>query len=243
MTATTPLTWRQTLTRRLKAGLRDRLGPWAFRNRSYAQEGEDLILQRIFGNRRDGFYIDVGSHHPFRFSNTFAFYRRGWRGVCVDPLPGTAARFARWRPRDVAVEVGVSESPSQLTYFMFNEPALNTFSTELAAEREGRNHWHITERRQIQTLPLATLLETHLPAAVREIDFMSIDVEGLDLQVLRSNDWSRFRPRFVVTECLNATISGWADDAVVQFMRSQNYLPVAKAVHSVFFQRDTEALT
>lgn len=234
---------RKALTRRLKAALKDMLGPLAYRNRSYSQEGEDLLLQRIFGKRRDGFYVDIGSHHPFRFSNTYAFYRRGWRGVCVDPLPGTMARFRRWRPRDTALEVGVSERPSQLTYFMFNEPAINTFSAEVAAQRSGKNNWHIVERRQIDTLPLASLLDQHVPVAVREIDFMSIDVEGLDLEVLRSNDWARYRPRIVITECLNAAISGWSDDPVVLFMRQQGYLPVAKTVHSVFFQRDSEALS
>lgn len=243
MTASNPLpSVRKNLTRRLKAGFKDMLGPLAYRNRSYAQEGEDLVLQRIFGKRRTGFYVEIGSHHPFRFSNTYAFYRRGWHGICIDPLPGTAARFRRWRPRDIALETGVSETPSALTYFMFNEPAINTFSAELAGERQGKNNWHLVEQRQIATQPVSSLLDAHMPAAVEEIDFMSIDVEGLDLQVLRSNDWARYRPRIVITECLHSAMSRWSDDPVVLFMGRQRYLPVAKTVHSVFFQRDSEDL-
>lgn len=242
MTQAAPLSPRQRFTRRAKTAFKDLLGPLAYRNRSYSQEGEDLLLQRIFGKRRGGFYVDIGSHHPFRFSNTYAFYRRGWRGVCIDPLPGTVTSFRRWRPRDTALEIGVSEQPSQLTYFMFNEPAINTFSAAVAAEREGKNNWQIVERRQVQTLPLTAILDSHVPSSVREIDFMSIDVEGLDLQVLRSNDWTRHRPRIVIAECLNATISGWVDDPVVLFMREHGYRTVAKAVHSVFFQRDSEVL-
>lgn len=233
---------RKLFTRRLKHGIKDLLGPLAYRNRSYAQEGEDLILRRIFEKRRGGFYVDIGSHHPFRFSNTYAFYRRGWRGLCVDPLPGSAARFKRWRPRDITLEVGVSQHASDLTYFMFNEAAVNTFSAEMAALRDGRNNWRILEQRRIATQPLAYLLDTHLPKPAPEIDFMSVDVEGLDLEVLQSNDWQRHRPRIVIAECLNSAISQWRNDPVVRFMSECNYFPVAKTVHSVFFLRDSEEL-
>jgi FkbM family methyltransferase len=230
------------LVRRFKRGWKDLLGPLAYRNRSWAQEGEDLVLHRIFEGQRTGFYVDIGSHHPFRFSNSYSFYRRGWRGLCVDPLPGTRAQFQRWRPRDVALELGISAAPSTLHYVMFNEPALNTFSADLAAEREGRNNWRVIERRRIDTLPLAQVLQQHLPRPAPPIDFMSVDVEGMDLEVLKSNDWQRFRPRVVIAECLHSALSRWPDDPVVCHMRLCNYHPVAKTGHSVFFHRDTEEL-
>src|SRR5262249_8232028 len=75
---------------------------------SYSQEGEDLILDRILDSKRTGFYIDVGCHHPFRFSNSYLFYRRGWQGICVDPLPEAKSSFRRYRPRDTFVETAVA---------------------------------------------------------------------------------------------------------------------------------------
>jgi len=237
------LTWRQRLTRRLKSSIKDLLGPLGYRRVSWSQEGEDLILARLFEGQRNGFYVDVGSHHPFRFSNTYYFYRRGWRGLCIDPLPGTQARFARWRPRDVALEMGIGETPATLTYHLFNEPAINTFSPELAAEREGRHNWRLLGRQQVPVQPLAAVLERHLPPQQRDIDFLSVDVEGLDLPVLRSNDWQRWRPRIVIAECLHSAPAHWSDDPVVQFMRGRDYFPIAKAVHSVFFLRDSQELT
>ena len=59
------------------------------------------MLYRIFEGRKTGFYVDIGCHHPFRFSNSYLFYKLGWRGICVDPLPGTKALFNKWRPEDI----------------------------------------------------------------------------------------------------------------------------------------------
>jgi hypothetical protein len=98
----------------------------------YSQEGEDVVLARFFeGLGRTGFYVDIGAHHPVGFSNTFYFYRRGWHGVNVDALPGTAKLFQRMRPRDKTIECGVGLEQGVMTYFAFNEPALNTLLTKL----------------------------------------------------------------------------------------------------------------
>src|SRR5215207_3271493 len=94
---------------------------------SYAQEGEDLVLRRLFEERTTGFFVDVGAHHPRRFSNTYLFYRAGWRGINVEPNPDLTPLFARERPRDVTLQLGVSDVPGMLTYFRFNDGALNTF--------------------------------------------------------------------------------------------------------------------
>jgi len=99
---------------------------------SYAQEGEDLVLARILGELgiTTGFFVDIGAHHPARFSNTYYFYRRGWRGINVDALPGTKRLFQRMRSRDITIECGVGSQEGVLKYFAFNEPALNTFSEQ-----------------------------------------------------------------------------------------------------------------
>jgi FkbM family methyltransferase len=202
--------------------------------KSYAQEGEDLILDRLMDNVATGFYVDVGSHHPFRFSNTYLFYRRGWKGICIDPLPNSKALFNKWRPRDLAIEVGVSVDSSNMKYYLFNESALNTFDPVLASERDGMRDYKITETRTVQTLPLSGILNTYLPVN-QNIDFLTVDTEGLDLQVLQSNDWQRFRPRFVVSECLKADLIYMCDDPVVDYLASVGYRAYAKTGNSVVF--------
>ena len=77
------------------------------RQASYSQEGEDRILQRLFENQTPGFYVDIGAHHPRRFSNTYIFYKQGWRGINVDATPGSMFLFRVFRKRDINLEIAV----------------------------------------------------------------------------------------------------------------------------------------
>src|SRR5829696_7661265 len=81
----------------------------AYSRKSYSQEGEDLILERIFLEQKKGFYVDVGAHHPKRFSNTFLFYKLGWFGINIDAMPGSMSAFESARPRDINLEVAIAE--------------------------------------------------------------------------------------------------------------------------------------
>jgi FkbM family methyltransferase len=164
---------------------------------SFAQEGEDRLLARLLEGTRAGFYVDVGAHHPQRFSNTYAFYLRGWRGINIDPLPGMRELFDRIRPEDINLETAIGFR-SIRTYFQFAETALNTFDPELSEERVRKGH-RPSARQEIAVVPLADVLDRRVPPGT-PIDFLTVDAEGLDLEVLRSNDWRRFRPRFVLAE-------------------------------------------
>ena len=87
-----------------------------FARRCYSQEGEDMILQRMFGQRREGFFVDVGAHHPFRYSNTYLFYKKGWRGINIDATPGSMREFEKYRPADINLEVAVSQTPGEFCF-------------------------------------------------------------------------------------------------------------------------------
>lgn len=206
-----------------------------YSRRSYAQEGEDLILLRVFERQATGFYVDIGAHHPLRFSNTYAFYRLGWRGINVDAMPGSMVEFEFCRPRDINLEVPVSETPQLLVYHAFAEPALNGFSTELSTRRAMEHGERLLWQRELRTSTLAELLEHHLPPG-QAIDFLSVDVEGLDEAVLRSNDWSRFRPTVVLVEILGSRMDGIHATAIGQLLAAQGYEAFAKTVNSVFFR-------
>lgn len=225
----------------IRRALRKIREPWLesakWARASYAQEGEDLVLDRLVSSIKTGFYVEVGSHHPFRFSNTYLFYRRGWKGICIDPLPNSKTLFNKWRPRDLALEIGVSATPSTMKYYLFNEPALNTFDPLLAKERDGLRDYKITGIKEVQTLPLSTIMGTYLPEN-QIIDFLSIDVEGLDLQVLQSNDWHKYRPNFVVAECLKNDLISIINDPVIQYLELVGYQPYAKTGNSVIFMEE-----
>jgi FkbM family methyltransferase len=210
-----------------------------FFKRSWSQEGEDLVLLRLLdrGNLRDGFYIDVGAHHPRRFSNTYAFYRKGWRGINIDAMPGSMKLFNRQRPRDINLEIPVAVEQTQLTYFQFNEPALNTFSKELATSRDGFRSYRVINTQNIQAYPLKTILNQHIDPG-QSIDFMSIDVEGLDLDVLQSNDWSKYRPNIILVELLKSSLDSIHQDPIYLFLKDRKYHLYSKTMNTVFFVSD-----
>ncbi len=206
---------------------------WAVR--SWSQEGEDLILNRFFDAQRSGFYVDVGAHHPKRFSNTFLFYKRGWCGINIDAMPGSMRIFNKIRPRDINLEIGISEQKGELDYFVFNETALNGFSRDLSERYEADSTYRIETVIKVEVLPLRQILNEHLPAG-QAIDFMSIDVEGLDFQVLKSNDWNKYRPTYVLVEILGSSLHDVDQSEVGKLMSSVGYELYAKSMNTVFFK-------
>tara|TARA_R110002051_G_scaffold57789_2_gene106766 strand:- start:8269 stop:9012 length:744 start_codon:yes stop_codon:yes gene_type:complete len=211
--------------------------PEVFLNDSYAQEGEDMVLSRFFGNKTNGFYVDVGAHHPQRFSNTYTFYKRGWKGINIDAMPGSMELFKKFRPRDTNLEMGVSSTEESATYYVFNEPALNTFSEEEAQKKNVIGDFKIIEELQIPSIKLSSILDIYLPPQIK-IDFMSIDVEGLDMDVLKSNDWKKYRPHIIVVEDIGFELSPEAlsFNKLYQYLVSNNYDLVGKTYNSLFFK-------
>jgi FkbM family methyltransferase len=200
---------------------------------SYSQEGEDLLLERLFDGKKSGFYVDVGAHHPRRFSNTFRFYKLGWNGINIEPNPDALKLFQRTRKRDINVGLGVADTQNNLTYFMFNEPALNSFDRSLSEERQS-TRYQIIGTKSIPVRRLSDILEDFLPSEAH-IDFMSIDVEGYDFQVLKSNDWARFRPTYVLVESAGFDLIEPGNEPIHTFLQQQHYKLFAKTLNTLFY--------
>lgn len=203
--------------------------------KSYSQEGEDMILRRIFENRKEGFYVDVGACHPILYSNTYFFYRKGWRGINIEPNPEYMQLFRKHRARDINLPIGVSDVNTDLKYYMFNEPALNTFEEEIANRptRNEKRYYPIGET-VIKVLRLETILQEYLPEK-RKIDFLSVDVEGHEFKVVRSNDWKRFRPRCLLVEILDSNLQDVLRSDLHRFMSEVDYALYAKTANTIFY--------
>ena len=206
----------------------------------YAQEGEDMVVERFLNYKEKGFFVDIGAHHPIYLSNTYRFYLRGWRGINVDAMPGSMKIFNKIRPHDINIEVPVSDKEEILTYYIFNEPALNTFSEEEALKKNDLGIYKIIRTMQLKALTLDKIFDLHLKPG-QKIDFLSIDVEGLDLKVLASNNWEKYRPALVLVESLNKEhdLSGVATDPVDIFMKQVGYNLVAKTLNTLFYKEAT----
>ena len=206
-------------------------------NLSYSQEGEDIVLKRLFEGRESGFYVDVGAHHPYRFSNTALFYEDGWRGINIDPNPGTEALFDRYRPHDVNLELGINNSSEPLDFYIFKEPALNTFDKKTAFEHISSGKWELLHKKSVQQITLSEVLDQHLPEGMK-IDFLTIDVEGIGYDILNSNDWSKYLPDVVLIEVWgDFTLKSLSLMPESELLSSCGYQLIAKTVNTAFFQR------
>ncbi len=195
-----------------------------------------MLLRKIFENGKPGFYVDVGAHHPKRFSNTYYFYKRNWFGINIDATPGSMEQFKISRSRDINIEAAVSNEIKELTFFIFEEPALNTLDGNLAKERLAQKKNKLNKEVKVKTRTLAGILNENLPP-YREIDFLSVDVEGLDLQVLTSNNWEKYRPKFVVVECFGkGKFEDIISDNTYKFLSSKSYTLYSKTINTCIFK-------
>lgn len=207
-----------------------------FEKKSYSQEGEDILFERIFHKKASGVYVDIGAHHPKRFSNTYWAYKRGWVGICLDPMPGGKKKFLRTRPKDIFIEVGVGINKGKSTYFKFSDAALNTFSDQRAQLLTTTTEYKLLSKESVYIDTLENILDAYLPKDINsKIDFMSIDVEGSELSVLKSNNFIKYAPTIIVVEIINLDINNLSKNLIVKYLLKHNYKINSILYHSVFF--------
>lgn len=165
---------------------------------SYSQHGEDKKIQELFKEKSIGFYVDLGCSHPFRISNTYLFYRLGWSGVAVDPIPHFKLFWRLWRPRDVFLNCGIGPRSGVLEYYELLPSVLSTFVKDVAYEHVKSGTAAILKTYKVDVLSVHQLLDE---IGQKRVDLLSIDVEGLDLDILSALDFDQFRPAVVSVEC------------------------------------------
>jgi FkbM family methyltransferase len=186
---------------------------------SYAENGEDRIIEfYIEDKNRAGFYVDIGCHHPFRKSNTFSLYLRGWRGVVVDGNPELIALFKRFRPRDAAICGVVSDQERPVTFTLAEDPDLSTVSSAFE-QRIGDSG--VKQRVTVRSVTLQTILErSDVPS---NFELLSIDAEGHDYEVLTSFNIKAFRPRIIVIEMHGFMPAEHSTNRIREYLEQENY--------------------
>jgi hypothetical protein len=148
-------------------------------------------------------------------------------------MPGSMEIFDIQRPRDINVEAAISKNTAQLPFYIFSDKALNTFSKELADAREDRSKkHHLVDTKMIETNPLSKILDKHLPQN-QYIDFLTLDIEGYDLNALESMNLDKYRPELILVEVYAENIM---DAPIDQFLRSRGYTFYAKAVLTCIYK-------
>ena len=156
-------------------------------NKIYSLNSEETLLKEKFADKANGFYVDIGSFHPFRFSNTYWAYTRGWNGMNIEPNMENFELFKVFRPRDINIQCGISNVEGVMKYYRFEEPALNTFDAKCAQFYENIVNCKVKEIVDVQVRRLDNILREK---GITKIDFLDIDVEGAEMNVLKSIDFN-----------------------------------------------------
>jgi FkbM family methyltransferase len=200
---------------------------------SYAQNHEDILLERLFGSG-PGSYVDVGAHHPVIDSNTYYFYERGWRGTNVEPLPHLHQLLTQHRPGDRNLPVAVSDCDGVVPFYELSDcTGLSTLSPAVA-EQHRRRGLVVAERR-VAVRKLADLVAEH---RIPEPDFLSIDVEGHEEPVLRGAGLARWRPKVIVVESTLPLSTSASHQAWEALLVGQGYLFAAFNGVNRFYLRE-----
>lgn len=206
-----------------------------FLNLSFSLNGEDLMIRQRFKRElhagKEGTYVDIGAFHPFLASNSYLFYAAGWSGVCIDPNPVLEGPYRHFRPRDVFVSAAVTEDPKEVCFAEHRE---NTGMSSIF-EHESDIPDGFAAPIAVQGRRLDEILRLHM-ADRSEIDFMSLDTEQTELSALRSNDWSKFRPKILCVELHETGLNDVGQSDLVKFMKTVDYAAYAFAPPNVFFE-------
>ena len=210
--------------------------PHANAEKFFSQDGEDVVASRILGpQRQGGTYVDVGCNHPISMSNTYRFYLQNWSGIAIDPNPDFKKPFEILRPRDTFVNMGVSERTSELTYYRFIEPLLNTF-VESRASEIAANSSKLIGTDKITTTTLESILKSKWPEG-KNIDFLSIDCEGLDLEVLRSHNFELFPADLICIEIFSTDVLEATQSPAACELAAHGYTFLSKLSNSCIFRK------
>lgn len=195
-------------------------------NISFAKSGDDIQLMMLLNEKTPGTYVDVGCWHPKQASNTYFFYLRNWKGLCIDPNPELIKLYKKFRPNDHFINAGIGASEGSLDYFMFKESSMNTFSEDFY--EKYKIHSPLLKKVKIPLVSLKEVLDKNLDENDR-LDFFDIDVEGFDLEVLKTNDWKKYRPKIIIVES-DIPLKEDLDSALVHYLALQDYRLIGKSI-------------
>lgn len=186
---------------------------------SYAQNLEDYHLSLAFAGQPTGTYIDIGGGHPVAGSVSFWFYERGWQGIVVEPQEALASLHRQVRPRDTVVTSLIGRENGSANLFVVARLHALTTTVEAYADN-AKNYGAAVRSMAVPAITLAELCASH---GVATIDFLKIDVEGAEADVIAGGDWRRYRPKVVLVEAIKPLSGEPAWDAWEGMLLAQGY--------------------
>jgi FkbM family methyltransferase len=175
---------------------------------TYSQAGEDQLVRVIFQTTRisEPTYLDIGANHPFISNNTYLFYSRGSKGVCIEPEDTSYKLLKKFRNRDVLLQAAIGSTPGTADLFVFPDPysGWNTLSKQEAESREQQTGIRI---KKVVRIPVMNINEVMRKYFNPHPNFISLDVEGLDLEILQAIDFERYKPEVICVETVTFSMN------------------------------------
>ena len=190
-------------------------------SKNFSQEGEDIFLIDFFKDRLNGFYIDVGAFHPYRINNTYLLYKKGFRGINID-ISATSIDFFNFaRPDDVNLNIGASDKFEDKIFFSKKNLSFHNTLSKSLAESDIQTE-PFKKKYSISCKPLDYIIKK-TKFSNKTIDFLNIDAEGYDYQVLLGLNLKRYNPKVICIE-----ISPLVDKKNEQYKNTKIYKHLLK---------------
>jgi FkbM family methyltransferase len=209
---------------------------------SFSQEGEDLVLKRIFLDQDEGFFVDVGAHHPTRFSNTYLLYCKGWRGINIEPFPGSMDLFNSMRPRDINIEAAVGSPKAndcQINYVILEETAYNYVINGNIEQHENYGKSKIVDTVKVPLRTLDDILEENA-RSFEKINLLNIDIEGEELEVFKGFSLKKYLPDIIIVEIKGFSFDSKQNYPVYLYLSDRGYKVRSIFFNSIIFERTTK---
>jgi FkbM family methyltransferase len=185
----------------------------------FSQTGEDIILSTLI-NKEGGTYVDVGCNDPIGKSNTFLLYLKGWKGITIDANEELIRKHRKIRKKDKAIFAAVSNTVKEVTFYKSDENAVSTISEDFYNENKSR--WAYSKTQTLQTRTVTSILNENLEEGAT-IDLLTVDVEGIDLEVLEGIDFKIYRPKLIVIEIHGFLFENKEQNSIYRLLLANNY--------------------
>jgi FkbM family methyltransferase len=208
---------------------------------SYSQCGEDLIVRYILNLRgiNRPTYIDIGANDPYFLSNTAIFFEQGCSGINIDANPNLMDKFMQIRPTDVNLNIGIGSENCEMDFYIMNDPTLSSFSIDECRNMEKTGKYWIAETKKIRVTTISEILQEYRNGIFP--DFLSLDVEGMDLEILKSIDYLKSSPKVICVEAAEYSPIGAGNrrTELIDFLSQQGYLEYANTnLNAIMVKKD-----
>ena len=204
--------------------------------KTYSQFNEDTFLKEYFKNKKKGFFIDIGCHHPFKANNTFLLYKSGWNGINIDLNKISIDLFNIVRPRDINICSAISDKDGTIDYYVPNN---NPLSSEITISKNFskilKNH-HGNKYETLTTKSITwQVIEQQYSMLLKSVDLLKIDIEGSDLKVLKTINLSKLKPILLMIEASHLDMAD--RNEIISYLQLENYKILYDNKINVIFER------